>query len=105
MKKRIDIENINTIDTQVRKKRAVALGYDQKVNDAPIIKASGKGFVAEEIIKRALEEEIPIQEDASLVEILSQLNINERIPPDLYGVVAEIFSFIYQLDQSKGNNS
>ncbi|WP_096189144.1 EscU/YscU/HrcU family type III secretion system export apparatus switch protein [Evansella halocellulosilytica] len=89
----------------IRKKRAIALGYESSVDYAPVVKAKGKGYVAEEIIKRAKEEQIPIQEDHSLVEVLSQLEINEKIPPELYSVVAEIFAFIYQLDREKGKIS
>lgn len=83
------------------KKRAVALEYDLNKSDAPIITAKGSGFIAEEIIKRAKENNIPIQEDESLVEMLSQLQLNEKIPSSLYEVVAEIFAFIYRLDQEK----
>ncbi|SDY72819.1 flhB C-terminus-related protein [Evansella caseinilytica] len=85
----------------VEKKRAVALGYDAALDTAPIVKAKGKGYVAEEIIKRAKAENIPIQEDESLLELLSQLEINEKIPPALYHVVAEVFAFVYQLDQAE----
>ncbi|MBU9714572.1 EscU/YscU/HrcU family type III secretion system export apparatus switch protein [Evansella tamaricis] len=100
------MKRVNRVDNRsINKKRAVALRYDKKVDDAPRVKAKGRGNVAEEIIRRAKEENIPIQEDASLVEILSQLEMNERIPPALYEVVAEVFSFIYKLDQSqKGKN-
>ncbi|ADU30774.1 EscU/YscU/HrcU family type III secretion system export apparatus switch protein [Evansella cellulosilytica] len=87
-------------------KRAVALGYNRSEDEAPVVKAKGKGYVADEIIKRARENNIPIQEDSSLVEILSQLEMNERIPTALYGVVAEVFSFVYRVDQSyRGKSS
>ncbi|MGJ9381394.1 hypothetical protein CR203_02780 [Salipaludibacillus neizhouensis] len=82
-------------------KRAIALGYDVLKDSAPSLKAKGKGYVAEEIIDRAKQHNIPIQEDASLVEILSQLDINERIPENLYDVVAEVFAFVYRLDKEE----
>lgn len=82
-------------------KRAIALGYDVIKDSAPTLKAKGKGYVAEEIIERAKQHNIPIQEDASLVELLSQLEINERIPENLYDVVAEVFSFVYRLDKEQ----
>lgn len=81
-------------------KSAVALSYDMEKDVAPIIKAKGKGFVAEQIIERAKENNIPIQEDPSLVELLSQLEINEAIPEELYEVVAEVFAFIYRIDKN-----
>lgn len=81
-------------------KTAVALSYDMEKNHAPIVKAKGKGIVAEEIITRAKEHQIPIQEDPSLVELLSKLEINQAIPPELYEVVAEVFAFIYRIDKN-----
>ncbi|CAM3752812.1 EscU/YscU/HrcU family type III secretion system export apparatus switch protein [Alkalicoccus chagannorensis] len=83
------------------RRRAVALGY-REGEHAPKVKAKGKGFVAEEIIERAKSSSIPIQEDPSLVEMLSQLEVNEKIPEDLYEVVAEVFAFIYRIDREKG---
>lgn len=83
-----------------KRKKAVSLRYDQEKDFAPFVSASGKGYVAEEIIKLAEEHEIPIIEDPSLVELLAQLDVNEYIPGDLYEVVAEIFAFIYEVDKN-----
>ncbi|MFD1414612.1 EscU/YscU/HrcU family type III secretion system export apparatus switch protein [Oceanobacillus jeddahense] len=82
-----------------KRKKAVALSYEQSMDDAPRIKASGKGFLAEEIIERAQTHDIPILEDPSLVEVLAELNINEQIPEELFQVVSEVFAFIYQTDK------
>ncbi|ADC48122.1 flagellar biosynthesis pathway [Alkalihalophilus pseudofirmus OF4] len=82
------------------KKQAVALRYDAAKQDSPEVIAKGKGIIAEEIIEKAKNHHIPIQEDASLVELLSQLNINQTIPPELYEVVAEVFAFIYRVDKN-----
>lgn len=81
------------------RKKAVALKYDQMKHQAPRVTASGKGIVAENILEKAEEYEIPIVEDPSLVELLSQLNINDTIPEELYEVVAEVFAYIYKVDQ------
>ncbi len=82
------------------KKQAVALSYHPNLDSAPRVLAKGKGYVADELIKQALEHNIPIQEDPSLVSLLSQLEINEAIPEQLYEVVAEIFAFIYRVDKN-----
>jgi flagellar biosynthesis protein len=84
------------------RKTAIALGYNPASHDAPKVTAKGKGLVAEQIIETAKIHDIPIQEDPSLVEVLSQLELNERIPEELYQAVAEVFSFIYKLDQQTG---
>ena len=85
------------------RKTAVALGYNPASHDAPKVVAKGKGLVAEQIIEKAKANDIPIQEDPSLVEVLSQLELNERIPEELYQAVAEVFSFIYRLDKQAGS--
>lgn len=84
--------------------KAVAMRYDQDREQAPKVTATGKGDVAETIIQKANEHNVPIQEDASLVEVLSELNINETIPEELYQAVAEVFAFVYRTDQSLGGD-
>ena len=83
-----------------KRKKAVALRYNQEQNHAPKVVATGKGLIAENVIEKAKENNVPILEDESLVELLAELNINETIPEDLYQAVAEVFAFIYQADQN-----
>lgn len=80
-------------------KKAVALKYDMDVDNAPRVIASGEGKIAEKILQKAKEENIPVKKDQDLVEILAHLNIGDEIPPELYKVIAEILSFIYQLEK------
>lgn len=87
-----------------KRKKAVALRYDQEQNQAPKVVATGKGMIAENVIEKAKENNIPILEDESLVELLAELNINETIPEELYQAVAEVFEFIYQADQNIQKN-
>ncbi|MBS4193968.1 EscU/YscU/HrcU family type III secretion system export apparatus switch protein [Lederbergia citri] len=84
-------------------KEAVALHYQSDLHEAPIVVAKGKGLIADNILAKGEEHNIPVQQDATLVELLGQLNINETIPEDLYNAVAEVFAFIYKLDKHKGN--
>jgi flagellar biosynthesis protein len=79
--------------------QAVALSYDASIQAAPKVIAKGKGDVAANIIEVAKEHHVPIQEDSSLVELLSQLQMNEVIPEQLYNAVAEVFAFIYNVDR------
>jgi flagellar biosynthesis protein len=85
-------------------KEAVALKYNQEEASSPVLVAKGKGDTAQRIIQTATEHEIPIQEDSSLVHLLSKLEIEENIPEELYEVVAELFAFIYKLDKEAGSN-
>ncbi|HET7577859.1 MAG TPA: EscU/YscU/HrcU family type III secretion system export apparatus switch protein [Bacillales bacterium] len=86
------------------RKQAVALTYHQDKQEAPYLAAKGEGDIAEKIIRLAEEHDIPIQEDASLVSLLGQLDLFEAIPPDLYQAVAEVFAFVYQLDRSQADS-
>lgn len=86
------------------RKKAVALGYDPEHDAAPVVKGKGRGEVASAIIAKAKEHDIPVKEDAALVELLEQVDVGAVIPEELFQAVAEVFAFIYQLDQ-KVNNS
>jgi flagellar biosynthesis protein len=79
--------------------KAVALSYDSSQQAAPKVMAKGSGLIANSIIQKAKQHQIPLQEDPSLVELLSQLQINETIPEQLYDAVAEVFAFIYHVDR------
>lgn len=86
-----------------QRKKAVALRYHEQYT-APKVTATGKGYIAESIIEKAEEHQVPIIEDATLVELLAELNINETIPEELYEAVAEVFAFIYRLDLESKNS-
>lgn len=79
-------------------KKAVALRYAPDRQKAPILVAKGKGQMAETILQKAREHGVPVQEDSSLVEVLSKLDLDQEIPPELYQLVAEVLSFIYRSD-------
>lgn len=83
-------------------KTAAALKYDSENTPVPILAAKGKGAIADQIIKLAKENNIPVRSDADLVNILEKLEVDQEIPMEIYAVVAEIFSYIYKLqNQSK----
>ena len=86
---------------QVNKKKAVALGYNRSLDNAPKVLASGAGEIANKIISLAKEHDIPIKEDPDLIEILSKVEVDQEIPPNLYKAVAEIFSFLYKVTNKK----
>ena len=85
---------------ETKVKQAIALEYDP-AEDAPKVIASGKGVVAERIIEKAKEAQVPIHQDSKLANTLSRLEIGEMIPPELYEVVAEILVFVDAMDKIK----
>ena len=82
-------------------KQAIALEYDPS-DQAPRVIASGRGILAEKIIEKAKESDVPIHRDDKLADTLSRLEIGEMIPPELYEVVAEILVFVDSMDKIKG---
>lgn len=86
--------------TEAPIKKAVALSYDPN-DQAPQVIASGKGELAERIIKRAEEHAVPTYVDEGLAETLMHLDIGDYIPPELYGVVAEILVYVDNMDRIK----
>jgi flagellar biosynthesis protein len=82
-----------------KKRKAAALKYKLGKDSAPKLVAKGQNIIADQIIEKAVEAEIPIVEDAALVSALLALELGEEIPPDLYRAVAKILSFLYSVDK------
>lgn len=77
---------------------AVALAY-READAAPRVVAKGKGLIAEEIISRAREHGVYVHESPELVSLLLQIDIDQRIPPQLYVAVAELLAWLYRVEQ------
>ncbi len=82
---------------------AAALEYDAECDAAPRVVAKGRAAIAEKILALAREHNIPIRSDPGLVSMLSQLEIDQQIPVELYRAVAEILSFIYRANNHYGS--
>lgn len=83
------------------KKLATALKFNPESDIAPQVIAKGYGLIAENIISRAKENDIPVYVDEKLSAQLSNLQIGEQIPYEMYEVVAEVLIFISQIDNKK----
>ncbi len=78
-------------------RRAVALHYG--ANDgAPVVVASGMGYLAEKIVEVAAESGVPIYEENSLATMLSQLQLGQEIPPSLYQAIVDIYLYFLDFD-------
>lgn len=84
-----------------KRQKAVALKYKLGEQRAPKVSAKGEAHMAERIIEVAKENGIPIKEDVLLVEMLSQLDVDDQIPENLYQAVADIFAFVYKTLENK----
>jgi flagellar biosynthesis protein len=78
---------------------AAAIEYDSQKDAAPRVTAKGRGIIGERILDLAVKHGVPVKKDPALVQILSRLDIDEQIPPELYKAVAEILAFIYSINE------
>lgn len=78
-------------------KTAVALAY-RETDAAPRVVAKGRGLIAEEIIARAREHGVYVHESPEMVSLLMQIDLDQRIPPQLYLAVAELLAWLYRLE-------
>lgn len=76
---------------------AVALAYHAG-DVAPKVVAKGRGIIAQMIIERAREAGIYVHESKELVSLLMQVDLDDRIPPELYRVVAELLAWLYRIE-------
>ena len=75
----------------------MALSYDGGTG-APVVVASGMGFLAEKIVEVAAESGVPVYEDNSLATMLSQLSLGQEIPDSLYRAIVEIYVYFLNFD-------
>ena len=87
-----------------RAKKAVALQYGPG-DTAPVIVASGMGYMAEKIVETAADCGVPIYEDNSLSTILTQLQLGQEIPESLYQAIVEIYVYFLHFDPTGNMNA
>lgn len=84
---------------------AIAIEYKPPEHPAPKIVTMGSGYIADAIIKVALENHVPIMRNVSLArELYSKGKISEYIPEDTYQAVAEILKWIDSLEENPDVN-
>jgi flagellar biosynthesis protein len=69
-------------------------------DSSPAVIAQGRGQVAAKIIEMAKEHSIHIEDDASLVQNLLDIDLGDNIPPQLYSVMAEILLLIEEMERN-----
>lgn len=79
--------------------KAVALAYKKNQDNAPRVIASGKGLLAQNIIAKAKDFNIPLFCNKNLVDSLLEIQINEEIPQILYDGVVEVFIWLNKLEE------
>ena len=85
----------------VMNKKAVALRYDENKDVAPVIVASGLGYMAERIVEMANENGVPVYEDNSLATVLTQLDLGTAIPEELYQAIVDIYAYFLKYNPER----
>lgn len=81
---------------------AVALEYDRKAMDAPVVSAKGSGFLARRIREIAGENGVPVVENKPLARSLFEnLEVGDEVPEEFYRAVAEVLAFVYRIRKGK----
>jgi flagellar biosynthesis protein FlhB len=81
---------------------AVALKYDPEQGAAPMVVAKGADWLAQKIRELAQANDVPIVENPPLARALyKQVDVGREIPGELYGAVAEVLAFVYQINQRR----
>jgi len=75
----------------------VALQYG-KDDTAPVVVASGMGYLAEKMVDVAQQNGVPVYEDDSLASMLTQLKLGQEIPEELYQAIVEIYVYFLNFD-------
>lgn len=78
---------------ELMRQKAVALKYNPDKNGAPVVVASGMGYLAERITEAAMEAGVPVYEDDSLATLLTQLKLGSEIPKELYQAIVDIYIY------------
>ena len=81
-----------------QRKKAAALKYEQN-SAAPIVTAMGMGQIADNIIERAEENNVPIVYNKELTDLLCNVNVGDDIPSELYEAVAHVIAYVTDLDR------
>jgi flagellar biosynthesis protein len=85
------------MSTELKNQLAVALHYDR--TGAPRVVAKGKGAIGAKIIEIAREHDVPIEENEILAGALSNVELGDEIPAELYKAVAEVLVFVLRLSK------
>ncbi|MBU5486089.1 EscU/YscU/HrcU family type III secretion system export apparatus switch protein [Clostridium sp. MSJ-11] len=82
----------------MKKKKAAALKYENGYS-APIVTATGMGYIADKIIEKAEEKNIPVVYDQELANLLTSVDVGDSIPFELYDAIAKVIAYVVDIDE------
>lgn len=81
-----------------QRRKAAALSYKENFN-APVVSAAGMGVIADKIIEKAEESNVPVVYNKELTDLLCNVDVGDEIPAELYEAVAHVIAYITDLDK------
>lgn len=78
------------------RREAVALAYGAG-DEAPRVVARGYGLMAERIIEEARRNGVFVHDAPELMDLLMQLDLDQRIPLSLYQAIAELLAWVHSV--------
>ncbi|MDD5793402.1 EscU/YscU/HrcU family type III secretion system export apparatus switch protein [Clostridium sp. HCP1S3_B4] len=81
-----------------QRRKAAALKYEMNF-EAPVVTAAGMGVIADRIIEKAKDADVPVVYNKELTDLLCNVDVGDSIPSELYEAVAEIIAFVTDLDK------
>lgn len=91
-------DDLKPLNAKKKPERAVAVAVQggTEMGDIPTITAAGRGKIAEQILQIAFERGIKVREDATLAEMLAQIELDSPIPSEAFMAIAEILTYVYR---------
>jgi len=80
------------------RRKAAALKYEEN-SSAPVVAASGMGYIADKIIEKAEENSVPVVYNKELTDLLCNVDVGEYIPSEIYEAVAHVIAYVADLDK------
>lgn len=81
-----------------QRRKAAALKYEMNT-EAPVVTAAGMGHIADKILEKAEESEVPVVYNKELTDLLCNVDIGSNIPTELYEAVAHVIAYVTDLDK------
>lgn len=79
---------------------AVALRYNAREMDVPVVTAKGARLLAERIRELAIEHDVPIVQKPDLARMLYRtIDVGQPVPENLFVAVAEVLAFVFEIDR------
>ena len=85
-------------------KTAVAIEAGRTPSSLPRVIASGRGHLAEQILRVAFENDVKVRQDEDLVELLAMLDLDHHIPAEAVIAVAEVLARVFEANSALGKS-